>query len=347
MAGLFENFARGGMALPSQQQAAIMAQMAQQNVASVQGQPWNQGAAMLGQALGQRRAQRQEEERANIFNTAFEESLAENDGDMQLAEIAAYTKAAGQFASAGNRAAAQEMYQLALAADERRRAYELEVAKLGGDEAASTLEVNKMEDALRKEVDAQLEGSDTVVTQLNSMERNLALNSPAGDLAAIFSFMKVLDPTSVVRESEFRTVEQAREGLAAVATGQSIDGLDISQEAAGRAVALLRGTRFTDITRAQIVDAGRAAAAQRVNTSRGIISDALSMAEGRGYDIESVRSGLAKSIQDVQIAPLTQQDYSAVGAGIPLSSVLKGDYDTSQANPDVIINEARAVLGMQ
>lgn len=38
--------------------------------------------------------------------------------------------------------------------------------------------------------------------------------SPAGDLALIFNFMKMLDPASVVRESEFRSAEQARGWLA-------------------------------------------------------------------------------------------------------------------------------------
>ena len=37
--------------------------------------------------------------------------------------------------------------------------------------------------------------------------------SPAGDLALIFNYMKVLDPGSVVRESEFATAEGARAAL--------------------------------------------------------------------------------------------------------------------------------------
>jgi hypothetical protein len=44
---------------------------------------------------------------------------------------------------------------------------------------------------------------------------SVALNgTPASDLALIFNYMKVLDPNSVVRESEFRTAEQARGWLA-------------------------------------------------------------------------------------------------------------------------------------
>jgi len=37
--------------------------------------------------------------------------------------------------------------------------------------------------------------------------------SPAGDLSLIFNYMKMLDPGSVVRESEFRTAEQAKAWL--------------------------------------------------------------------------------------------------------------------------------------
>ena len=37
----------------------------------------------------------------------------------------------------------------------------------------------------------------------------LDINNPAGDIAAVFSFMKALDPTSVVRESEYQVVAGA------------------------------------------------------------------------------------------------------------------------------------------
>ena len=55
-------------------------------------------------------------------------------------------------------------------------------------------------------------GSKDFITIRDSMGKVLesAINpSPFGDLAIIFSAMKVLDPGSVVRESEFKTVEQA------------------------------------------------------------------------------------------------------------------------------------------
>jgi len=64
-------------------------------------------------------------------------------------------------------------------------------------------EVQKREDDLRKEF---LKASNEFVSQVSSMVRvNRSAKDPsaAGDLALIFNFMKILDPASVVRESEF------------------------------------------------------------------------------------------------------------------------------------------------
>ncbi len=59
--------------------------------------------------------------------------------------------------------------------------------------------------SLRKE---HIQGSKTYIDVLNSYGRiveSMKDPSPAGDLALIFNYMKMLDPASVVRESEFAT----------------------------------------------------------------------------------------------------------------------------------------------
>lgn len=66
--------------------------------------------------------------------------------------------------------------------------------------------------------------------------------SPAGDLALIFNFMKVLDPGSVVRESEFAT---------AAATGAFGEKL----KAAG--LRILNGQRLTPVMRADFLNRAR------------------------------------------------------------------------------------------
>lgn len=63
--------------------------------------------------------------------------------------------------------------------------------------------------------------------------------SPAGDLALIFNFMKVLDPGSVVREGEF-------------ATAQNAGGIDERLRSLYNQV--VEGTRLTEAQRADFVD---------------------------------------------------------------------------------------------
>jgi hypothetical protein len=46
--------------------------------------------------------------------------------------------------------------------------------------------------------------------QLNKLISGISQNSAAGDLSAVFTYMKVLDPTSVVREGEQATAQNAR-----------------------------------------------------------------------------------------------------------------------------------------
>lgn len=75
---------------------------------------------------------------------------------------------------------------------------------------APTPDIFKNETTLRKEFVAQ---SGEFVKSRDAIGRVREAGkdpSPAGDLALIFNFMKVLDPGSVVRESEFRTAANAK-----------------------------------------------------------------------------------------------------------------------------------------
>jgi len=76
--------------------------------------------------------------------------------------------------------------------------------------------------------------------------------SPAGDLALIFNFMKVLDPGSVVRESEFETAAQATAWLQ-----QSEElGINVPQPVAGAIRKMASGQRLAPAQRDDFV--GRA-----------------------------------------------------------------------------------------
>lgn len=87
-------------------------------------------------------------------------------------------------------------------------------------------------------------GSKDFIVSRDSMKRILdAANdpSPFGDLSIIFSAMKVLDPNSVVRESEFKTVADAAPLL--VRLGFSKDKVE----------AMTAGNKLTDAQRADVV----------------------------------------------------------------------------------------------
>lgn len=65
------------------------------------------------------------------------------------------------------------------------------------------------EQALRKEYIAQIKTPQTVVNSYAQIEQAAQSPSAQNDLALIFSYMRMLDPTSVVREGEFATAQNA------------------------------------------------------------------------------------------------------------------------------------------
>jgi len=68
----------------------------------------------------------------------------------------------------------------------------------------------EMEQEIRKEYVAQIKDFEIVANSYRTI--NAAAKNPdaVGDLSLIFAYMKMLDPGSVVRESEYATAEQAR-----------------------------------------------------------------------------------------------------------------------------------------
>lgn len=69
--------------------------------------------------------------------------------------------------------------------------------------------VTAQENLLRKEFIQENKEFKTAKTQKEKLSRSLNRGTAAGDLAAIFAFMKLLDPPSVVREGEQATARNA------------------------------------------------------------------------------------------------------------------------------------------
>jgi hypothetical protein len=65
------------------------------------------------------------------------------------------------------------------------------------------------EQALRREYSSQIKTPQTVVNSYRQIEQAATNPSAQNDLALIFSYMRMLDPASVVREGEFATAQNA------------------------------------------------------------------------------------------------------------------------------------------
>lgn len=66
-----------------------------------------------------------------------------------------------------------------------------------------------VEHQLRQEINGVTKDYRTVREALGSLEKISEVNSAGSDIALIFSYMKILDPNSVVRETEFATAQNA------------------------------------------------------------------------------------------------------------------------------------------
>lgn len=65
------------------------------------------------------------------------------------------------------------------------------------------------EEGLRKEFTAQSKNFVTIRDAYNNVQQLAANPSPAADIGLVYSIMKVFDPTSVVRETEYATAQNA------------------------------------------------------------------------------------------------------------------------------------------
>jgi hypothetical protein len=159
----------------------------------------------------------------------------------------------------------------------------------------------------RKEFNARPEVKEfrDVQTSYNQI-RSLFTGTPsaAGDIAGVFSFMKLLDPGSVVREGEF-------------ATAQNAAGVpDIARNAYNRA---LSGQRLNPKQRADFL-----AQAEAIYRTRGQRYAEL-VGEYRGYarDYDIDPDQIAKMPQ----APATRQSYPEAVNRAHAEAVRKGEYD--------------------
>tara|TARA_R110002020_G_scaffold168018_2_gene356610 strand:+ start:2217 stop:3230 length:1014 start_codon:yes stop_codon:yes gene_type:complete len=93
-----------------------------------------------------------------------------------------------------------------------REAAEAQAAAIKDQEKANKEEIKiirNQENVLRKEFNKGSQEYQTAIVQNKKLTNALNRATPAGDLAAVFAYMKLLDPPSVVREGEQATAKNA------------------------------------------------------------------------------------------------------------------------------------------
>lgn len=126
---------------------------------------------------------------------------------------------------------------------------------------------------LRDEYVAQSGDFVKIRDSFNRVRAVAADPSAAGDLALLFNYMKILDPGSVVRESEFATAENSA---------------GVPERIRARYNKLLQGERLSPKTRADFVKQATNLYNAQLKSQRGLISEYTGLANRAGIPKEDV-----------------------------------------------------------
>jgi len=200
-------------------------------------------------------------------------SLGQVLGRMGTAGMKAYTAAEDrQTKLAASLAAAQRQKRL----DEEKAAYNAEMLRLKEIEVggASGKEAFGNEKQLRGEFDKQAKNFDEALLGFEKVQKAAMAETATGatDIALIFGYMKVIDPTSVVREGEFATAEEAGGVGAKIRNTYN---------------KLVKGERLTQEVRDQFVRAARSQFQPYLEMQKGIENRYTNLSEA--YDLDPTK----------------------------------------------------------
>jgi len=139
---------------------------------------------------------------------------------------------------------------------------------------------------LRKEFNAlpSIKAFNVVQASFKKIEAGAAKASPAGDLSMVFSFMKVLDPGSVVRESEFKTAESAKAALGKA----ELAGIEVPTMVKQWVDRLVQGTILQPEQRQDFLDTARDNFAAQLAVAAPLIEQFSGISDERGFRKGSV-----------------------------------------------------------
>lgn len=200
-------------------------------------------------------------------------SLGQVLGRMGTAGTKAFTAAEDrQTKLASALAAAQRQKRL----DEEKAEYDAEMLRLKRIEVggASGKEAFGNEKQLRGEFDKQAKNFDEALLGFEKVQKAAMADTATGatDIALIFGYMKVIDPTSVVREGEFATAEEAGGVGAKIRNTYN---------------KLVKGERLTQEVRDQFVRAARSQFQPYLEMQKGIENRYTNLSEA--YDLDPTK----------------------------------------------------------
>jgi hypothetical protein len=172
------------------------------------------------------------------------------------------------------------------------------------DEAAAEPDTAKLGEigGIRKEFTAQSKDFVTIRDSFNRVAASARDPSAAGDLALIFNYMKILDPGSVVRESEFATAQNAA---------------GIPERLRSQYNRVLSGERLGDTQRTDFVNRARDLMKAQTNSQLALESEYRGIAQRAGIKEQDV-------VVDY-IGPMRAPDGGSSGAGARLQYDLQGN----------------------
>ncbi len=178
---------------------------------------------------------------------------------------------------------------------------------------------------LRKEFQAQSKNFQQVRDSFNRIQTSAQSPTPAGDLSMLYNYMKMLDPGSVVRESEFRSAATAKPLL---------ERVGLSWDAVG---AIFSGQKMTPGMRqdflnraAQLYSAENQQHGQRVNEYKRLATGANLNPNMVITDMEA--TGAAPAAPSAPNAPTAPTPAGAQGGAPPVGTISKG-YRFKGGNP--------------
>jgi hypothetical protein len=188
----------------------------------------------------------------------------------------------------------------------QRQSLAIEKSKLANEENAGP-DFGDVQ-SLRKEFAAETKGFVDVNDAYGRVKASAADPSPAGDMALIFNYMKVLDPGSTVREGEFATAKNAG---------------SVSQSIIAKYNSAINGEMLEDKQRKDFVDRAGRLYNQAAENHKKRVNEYTRLAEKRGFDPEEVITNRALFDNDdsQDTAAVLAEARAAIAAGADPAAV--------------------------